>query len=224
MTQLLSFSMFVIPLFLAIILHEMAHGWAALKLGDKTAQKAGRLTLNPIAHIDPVGTIFVPGFLFLSGSPFMFGWAKPVPVRFEALRDPKRDMGLVAIAGPLMNFLMAFVAVFILILFEKYLPGSFVFAWLKGNFQALFIISISLCAFNLFPMLPLDGGRIVVSLLPQKWAQTYSKTEQYGFLIFLLLLIGLPYLGRILNLNLDIIGAYMVWMRTGLLHIIDWFI
>ena len=224
MFDLMNFSMFIIPLFLAIVLHELAHGWVALKLGDHTAQKEGRLTLNPLHHIDPIGSIFIPAFLFLSHSPFMFGWAKPVPVRFEALRDPKRDMGLVALAGPLMNFLLAIGTIFVLALFEKYLPAKGLFGWVRGNFEALFVISISLCAFNLFPMLPLDGGRIIASILPDKWAREYAKTEQYGFLLFLFLLIGLPYLGRILHLNLDIIGHYMLWMRTGLLRIISWLI
>lgn len=220
-SPLWSFSTFILPLFFSIILHEMAHGWVALKLGDVTAKKAGRLTLNPVAHIDPVGSILVPGLLFLSGTGFMFGWAKPVPVNFAALKDPKRDMGLVALAGPLMNFILAILCALVVEAGGRYFPHTLAFKWVLDNFVAGFMISLSLCAFNLFPMLPLDGGRIVTSLLPNKWAFKFAGLERYGFLILVMLLMGLPYLGQLLHVNLDILGHYMHWMASGLMRLVS---
>lgn len=212
---------FVLPLFLSIILHEMAHGWMALMLGDTTAKRAGRLTLNPIAHVDPVGSLLVPGILFMSNAGFMFGWAKPVPVNFAALHHPKKDMGLVAVAGPGMNLILA---VLFAVSFKSVLtysaptPGM---TWLAAFCQYGILINLSLCAFNLFPLLPLDGGRIVTSLLPMKWAVRYSETEKYGFLVLMVILIGFPLLGDAFGYNLDIISTYMSWMMKQFVYLFN---
>ena len=211
-------STFIIPLFLAIILHEIAHGWIAYKLGDDTAKKARRLTLNPIPHIDPIGSILLPAMLFLSGTKMMFGWAKPVPVRFSALKDPKHDMGLVALAGPLTNFLLAFISVFFLLGIKKMGLNNLLIEWIFDSFKAFFMINISLCAFNLLPILPLDGGRILVSILPKELSDRYAQTEHYGFYILMVLLFLLPLFG------IDIIMPYMVWMQKGLVSSIGFFL
>jgi Zn-dependent protease len=170
----------------AIVLHEFAHGWTANRLGDPTARLSGRLTLNPIKHIDPVGTILVPGLLlfsYLSGmtkSLFLFGWAKPVPVNFSRLDKPKRDMMLVAIAGPLVNIALAFVMAQILRLgiFEAH----------ASVLRSALEINLILAVFNMIPIPPLDGSRVVSGLLPNRLAYDYNRLEPMGLLIVLLAL------------------------------------
>jgi len=167
-------------LLISVIAHEYAHGYAALKQGDKTALAAGRLTWNPIKHIDPVGTILIPVVLFFIGSPFLFGYAKPVPVDFGNLRKPKRDMAWVALAGPAANLVMAL--------------GWLVLAILLGSIgvtEVFFMkvaeagvwVNLVIFAFNLVPVPPLDGGRIMTSLLPHKYAYKFAQLEPYGFFI-----------------------------------------
>jgi Zn-dependent protease len=177
------------PLILAITLHEAAHGYAAKHFGDYTAYSMGRVTLNPMKHVDPLGTFIIPLLLKLSGSPFLFGYAKPVPVNFRALNNPKRDMIWVALAGPASNF---FQAILWALLFSATL-------WLGANDLILQMAragiywNIVLAAFNLFPLPPLDGGRILVGLLPPNYAFKLSKVEPYGVFI----VIGLAMLGLI---------------------------
>ncbi len=168
----------------AVILHEYAHGWVAYRCGDRTAKLAGRLTLNPLKHIDPVGTIILPGVLLFMrsmGYPvFIFGWAKPVPVNFMALNNPKRDMMLVGLAGPAMNILLA---LFFSIVFRANFMED-----LEGFFLLAVFINLLLAAFNLLPIPPLDGSRLVMGFLRGSWLKVYRSLEPYGMLIVVLLL------------------------------------
>jgi Zn-dependent protease len=184
-------SIWALPVLFAIVLHEVAHGWVADKLGDDTARWMGRLTLNPIKHIDPVGTILIPIVLLVVGSPFLFGYAKPVPINFRKLRRPKQDMIWVALAGPATNLLLAVVSALLLMLVVN-LPVSANWAAqpLSMMCQASIIINMVLCIFNLLPLPPLDGGRVAVGLLPGPAAYQLSRLEPFGFLIVILLLVS----------------------------------
>ncbi|CAC9640532.1 FIG004556: membrane metalloprotease [uncultured Gammaproteobacteria bacterium] len=177
---------YTIPLIFAITVHEFAHGWVANQCGDATAKMLGRLTLNPVKHIDPIGTILVPAILYFTGSPFLFGWAKPVPINFNALKSPKKDMILVALAGPVSNFIMALLWLLV-ILFALNLQSQLLID------MAYFGIAINLIlgVFNLLPLPPLDGSRVVSALLPNHLAYEYNKLERYGLFI----LVGLLFLG-----------------------------
>lgn len=174
---------YIIPLTFAITLHEFAHGWVANQCGDATARMLGRLTLNPIKHIDPMGTILVPIVLYFTGSPFLFGWAKPVPINFNALKYPKRDMILVALAGPASNFIMALLWSFA-IMIALSLESQLLIEMAKFGV----VINLVLGVFNLLPLPPLDGSRIVSALLPNNLAYYYNKLEVYGLYIVLALL------------------------------------
>jgi Zn-dependent protease len=181
-------AIFVLPMIFAITVHEAAHGWMAKRLGDKTAEMLGRVTLNPLKHIDPIGTILVPlGAYLLTG--FMFGWAKPVPVNWKNLYHPKRDMGLVALAGPGANLLMAVIWAILVYAGALLLPH---FQWLGLPLLLMgvagVLINAVLMVLNLMPIPPLDGGRVVYSLLPAKQAQIYSRLEAFGLVIVLILL------------------------------------
>lgn len=182
-------AIWALPVLLAITVHEVAHGWVALRLGDRTAQMLGRLTLNPIKHIDPVGTLLVPGLLLLIGG-FVFGWAKPVPVTWDNLRNPKRDMAIVAAAGPLSNFIMA---VMWAILLKVGVSVGASWSWFSQPLvmmaQAGITINLILMVLNLVPIPPLDGGRIAVGMLPGPWAWRVSRIEPYGMFIVLGLLV-----------------------------------
>jgi Zn-dependent protease len=174
------------PMLFSIILHEIAHGLVAKRLGDDTATKAGRLTLNPLPHIDPIGSVILPLLLAVSGSPYVFGWAKPVPVRFANLRQPKRDMMAVAIAGPVTNLILAVICV--------YLARTFAAMGLEPlKLMAIFGLQINvvLAVFNMLPIPPLDGSRVLFGLLPLPAARLLSRLEPYGMLI----VIGLLYAG-----------------------------
>lgn len=177
-----------IPILFAITIHEVAHGWVANKLGDPTAKMLGRLTLNPIKHIDLIGTILVPGILLLVGG-FIFGWAKPVPVTWQNLKKPRRDVPLVALAGPFTNLLMALIWLLILKLgiYFKYQESTAGFL-LAMMGQAGVAINLMLMVLNLIPIPPLDGSRIITSFLPGPLAYQYNKLETYGALIILALL------------------------------------
>jgi Zn-dependent protease len=178
------FSIWLLPALLAITVHEVAHGWVALRFGDRTALMLGRLTLNPIKHIDPMGTILIPGILLLLHAP-VFGYARPVPVDWRNLRHPKRDMAIVAAAGPLANLCMgvgwALLARLGTMLGES---GS---ALIYMSVAGIFVNSI-LMVLNLLPLPPLDGGRVLTGLLPGRWAWYFSRIEPYGFLILVVLL------------------------------------
>jgi len=177
-----------LPLLLAVVLHELAHGWVAYRLGDPTAKQAGRLTLNPLPHIDPMGTIALPLLLLAVNSPFLFGYARPVPVNFARLRSPRRDMVLVAAAGPLTNLLLA--AAFALVLqaaVEPQVPLREQ-GWLAQVALRGVLMNVVLAVFNLLPVPPLDGGRVVTGLLPPRLAAGYAQIERFGMLIVIALL------------------------------------
>lgn len=180
----------IIPLLLAIIVHEVAHGWVALQLGDSTAYLMGRLTLNPLKHIDPIGTILVPLVLILTVG-FAFGWAKPVPVNFNNLRNRRRDTALVAVAGPFANLLMA-IAWALIAKLASLLPDSITMLTSPLILMSMFGITINaiLMVFNLIPIPPTDGGRITTSLLPPPLGYQLSRVEPYGLLIILVLLLS----------------------------------
>lgn len=180
----------ILPVLFAITLHEVAHGWVARLLGDDTAARLGRLSLNPLYHIDPVGTILIPGMLLLLHIPYIFGWAKPVPVDFNRLRRPRRDMALVAVAGPAANVLMAIFWALV-IRMAAIVDVDYVSVPLALMGQVGITINIVLMLINLLPIPPLDGGRIAVGLLPYDLAEKLSRIEPYGFFI----LLGLMYLG-----------------------------
>lgn len=168
-------------LIIAMTVHEFSHGWVAYKLGDTTAKFSGRLTLNPLAHIDPVGTVLLPLMLFMAtGGQFVFGAARPVPINYWALRNPKRDMMLIGASGPISNFIFAF----ILSVFWKLSPHNPVISFILEN---LIFINIILGVFNLIPVPPLDGSRILAGALPKGLAESYSMIEPYGFFIVIAL-------------------------------------
>lgn len=188
LTIIQKFAIWVLPVLFAITVHEVAHGWVASKLGDKTALMLGRLTLNPLKHIDPIGTIIVPAILLYLGG-FIFGWARPVPVTYSNLRNPKRDMALVAAAGPIANLIMAAiwaaVAKIGVILLQQNIGWALAVV-LMG--QAGILINLVLMVLNLIPIPPLDGSRIVSAFLPDKVGYVYNRIAPYGIFILLFLL------------------------------------
>ena len=188
-----TFAVYAIPILLAITLHEAAHAFVAKYFGDTTAYAEGRMTLNPIKHIDLFGTIIIPVVLFLASSPFLFGYAKPVPVNFGRLRNPRRDSALVSLAGPVANLIMALMwLVFSIVLLKLHVQEEF---FLRVG-EAGVLTNLVLFAFNLFPIPPLDGGRILTSMLPPKWGYRFAQIEPYGFFVVMVTgrLQGSPFL------------------------------
>ena len=187
---LLAASVWVIPVLLAITLHEAAHGWVALRLGDDTAQRLGRVTLNPIKHVHPVGTILLPGALIALGAPFIFGFAKPVPVNPARLRRPRRDMVLVALAGPGMNVLLACLSALMLHIAPVF--PAVMAEWWRITFTLGIVINLVLAIFNMLPVPPLDGGRVVHGLLPQGHAARFARLERFGIIAVLVAFFLVP--------------------------------
>src|SRR4051812_8401926 len=214
-TALYTASTWVIPVLLAITLHEAAHGFVAHRLGDDTAWLLGRVSLNPFKHIDPFGTVLLPALLLFLHSPFLFGYAKPVPVKFGSLRNPRHDMVLVSAAGPTTNLLQAFAAallVHIVVLLPEGLDQ-----WALANLKNAIVINVVLALFNMIPLPPLDGGRVAVGLLPDALARPLAGLERHGMLIMIGLLFVLPMIGAQFGVNLDVVG----WLLRGP---VDWVI
>lgn len=182
----------IVPLIVAIVLHEISHGWVAAALGDPTARRKGRLSLNPLRHVDPVGTVGLPLVLALAGAP-IFGWAKPVPVVARRMRHPRRDMVLVALAGPGMNLLLAIAGAVLLAFLGQ--PGKgqgFAAAFLRLNLLNFVAINVFLAVFNMLPLPPFDGGHVLQGLLPRRLATHYAKLHRYALPLFIFLLLVLP--------------------------------
>jgi Zn-dependent protease len=200
-------SVWVVPLVIAITFHEAAHGFVAHRLGDNTAWQLGRVSFNPLKHIDPFGTLLLPAILLLSQSPFLFGYAKPVPVNFRGLRHPRIDMVWVALAGPATNIALALLAAMAFHLIG-FAPANAA-QWFVDNLKNALVINVVLAIFNMLPIPPLDGGRVAVGLLPNVLAIPLSRLEPYGMLILIGILIILPLAGAQLGLNLDVISAIL---------------
>lgn len=206
-TEAIRLSSWVLPVVAAIVLHEVSHGFAALYFGDRTAKEEGRLSLNPLKHVDPFGTVIFPLMLILAHAPFMFGWAKPVPVNFSKLRNPKRQMALVAAAGPLANLVQALAALGILALCNRF--SLSVPLWGQMVLVNAVLFNFSLMIFNLIPVLPMDGGRIVTGVLPLKAAVRFAQTEKYGFAALVSVLILIPMLGDYIGRDFDFVSRFL---------------
>ncbi len=205
-------SVWVLPLIIAITFHEAAHAFVAHRLGDNTAFDLGRVSFNPFRHIDPFGTVMLPGILLLSHAPFLFGYARPVPVNFRNLDHPRLGMVGVALAGPATNIAIALSAALAFHALPFAPAGSA--QWLADNLKNALIINVVLAVFNMLPIPPLDGGRVAIGLLPNVLAYPLSRLEPYGMLILIGILIVLPLAGTQFGLNLDVISA-MLRTSTG---------
>lgn len=191
-------AIWAVPVLLAVTLHEVAHGWTARALGDNTAARLGRLSLNPLKHIDPVGTILVPAVLLFLGG-ILFGWAKPVPVVMSNMRNPRRDMAIVAVAGPASNFVMAIVWGLLFKFVAMHGDAGGLWTGLRLMAQAGIAINLVLMVLNLIPIPPLDGGRVLAGLLPEHMARKLDRLEPYGLVILLLLMFT------------GVLGTIMAW-------------
>ena len=212
-------STWIIPVLISVTMHEAAHGYAANLLGDNTAKKLGRVTLNPFKHIDRFGTVILPLLLILIKSPFIFGWAKPVPVMFHRLKNPLRDMVIVAIAGPLTNIALAIISASILSLMQNL--SLLDNLWLVRTLINFIFINIILAVFNMIPVPPLDGGRVAVGLLPKYFSYQLAKLERYGLFIIIGGLFLLPLLGKEIGIPLEPIHWFIQYFSNFILTIIS---
>jgi Zn-dependent protease len=215
---LLQIAMWLVPLVIAIVFHEIAHGLVARWLGDNTAADLGRLSLNPIKHVDPFGTVILPLLLALSHAP-MFGWAKPVPVNYRRLRNPRRDMVLVALAGPGMNLLLALLGTIALAATLSLTsdPDSLATTVIAGNALNFVLINIFLGVFNLLPIPPFDGGHVVEGLLPRSLAKPFRRIGRYSLLVFMILILVLPAISPKADVIGRVVSPIVDGLATGLL-------
>lgn len=212
----------ILPLIFAIVFHEVAHGWVARLLGDPTAHEMKRLSLNPLRHVDPFGTIILPAILKLSGAP-VFGWAKPVPVNFRRLNNPRVGMMAVAAAGPGTNLVLALIAAVALGLIGRGLDGgelSLLTSFVLLNLQNFLVINIFLALFNLLPLPPFDGSHIVEGLLPRRAAMQYARLRPYGFPLLLLVLVVIPWLFPGLGIVENIVVPPVEWVHDRYIGIV----
>lgn len=213
-------SIWALPALVAITFHEAAHGYVAHLLGDDTAWRLGRVSFNPLVHIDSFGTVLLPLMLVVLHAPFLFGYAKPVPVNFRALRHPRMGTILVAAAGPAMNLLLATIAALAFHIVDFIpAPGA---QWLAANLRNALLLNVILAIFNLLPILPLDGGRILVGVLPGALGRLLSRFEPYGLLILIGLLFVLPLLGAQLGIYLDPISRFIMTSTRAVAGVILW--
>jgi Zn-dependent protease len=211
-------STWIVPLLLAITLHEAAHGYAARLFGDNTAWALGRVTLNPFKHVDPFGTVILPAMLLLFRSPILFGYAKPVPVNFGALNNPRRDMVWVALAGPGVNIALAIVSA--LLLHAALLAPQPAAEWITENLVNSIIINAVLAVFNMLPLPPLDGGRVVTGLLPPRLGWRFAKIEPYGLLLLLGVIFILPLAGQNLGVDLNFFARFISYAAGAVVNAI----
>jgi len=210
-TMAQTISVWSLPVITAITLHEAAHAWVADRLGDDTARRLGRVSFNPIRHVDPFGTLLLPAVLVLVGSPFVFGWAKPVPVAFHRLRNPKRDMIWVALAGPGINVALA-IAAGLLLQPVGQLQANGVTLWFWETLKAAIFANVLLACFNMLPIPPLDGGRVLTGLLPNHLAWRFAGLERYGLLIIIGAALIVPLIARELGYSFNPLAAVLTPM------------
>jgi Zn-dependent protease len=217
-------AIWLIPLIIAIVFHEVSHGYVARMLGDRTAEEQGRLTLNPIRHVDPVGTLLVPMVLALAHAP-IFGWAKPVPVVTSRLNRPRRDMALVALAGPGINLIMATIAAAAIGIWAATagaLPQTGAAGFVAANLANFLFINVFLAIFNLLPVPPFDGGHVVEAILPRTLAAHYAKLSRFGFPVMLFLLVILPTIAPGANVVARVVGPiadHVIGALLALFHV-----
>ena len=206
----------LVPLVIAIVFHEVSHGLVANALGDPTAKQRGRLTFNPLKHIDPFGTVLLPMVLAITGAP-VFGWAKPVPVVSKRLRNPRTDMVLVALAGPGMNLLLALIAAALMAMLAAVGPQGTIWAFAVQNLLNFMAINIFLAIFNLIPLPPFDGGHVVEGLLPRRLAVHYAKLKRFGFLLLIMLLLVIPQIFPEADIIARLVTPPVDWLTRALL-------